>query len=317
MGPIDWIVAPGAPASDAALVEPGRFAPWYGASGHLIAVDLSGAQASFASEVKLTGTNQWWNFGEAFTTGGMVYTSHQASEFDPTIDPPPVVYSLYDGKGTMVTNDPPPGVWVQRYYLDVVDFADETDPLVRPPVNIPGSLIGLHRGGELLYTRATEGDPFVYSGHENLSASAYDGVAAHKVDSIVLTAPWPRPVESADGVIYVGASTSDATAKSALQVWTVPVSGKFELLENIPLDSNAQQITAINDLLVVQNNDVELYDRSNPGDLDLLGSGDANVCYGLLLDGADGTAERGLWLPVGWYGVIHIPVQAAPATPLD
>ncbi len=306
-GPASGGVGVSAPMSD-------RFAPWpaYGGSGHLVAVDLSGAQAVFASEVKVAGTNQWWNFGEAFTAGGLVFTSHQASEFDPTIDPPPVVYQTYDGKGTVVTNDPPPGVWVQRYYLDVVDFADAADPLIRPPVNIPGSLIGLHRAGELLYTRGYEGSPFNYSGEEHLSASAYDGVAAHKVDSIALKSAWPRPAKSADGVIYLGVPAFDATTKSALEVWTVPASGKFELLKSVPLDSAAQEIRNINDLLVVQNDNIELYDARNPATLPRIGSGNASMCYGLLLDGADGAVDRGVWLPVGWYGVLYIPIDVSP-----
>jgi hypothetical protein len=35
------------------------------------------------------------------------------------------------------------------------------------------------------------------------------------------------------------------------------------------------------------------------------------MCYGVLLDGADGSVDRGVWLPIGWYGVMHIPVEAA------
>jgi hypothetical protein len=184
---------------------------------------------------------------------------------------------------------------------------------VRKPVNIPGSLIGLHRGGELLYTRGYEGSPFAYSNEEHLSASAYDGVAAHKVDSIALKPVWPRPVESANGVVYLGAPAADATAKSALEVWTVPASGKFELLKSVILDSPAQEIRDINNLLIVQNNDIELYDGRNPATLSPLGSGDASMCYGLLLDGADGDPDRGVWLPVGWYGVLFIPINVAPA----
>ena len=278
-------------------------------------LDDPGTEAAFASEVKLADTTQWWNFGEAFAAGDLVFTSHQASEFDPTIDPPPVIYQTYDGKGTVVTNDPPPGAWVQRYYLDVVDFSDAADPLVRKPVNIPGSLIGLHRGGELLYTRGYEGDPFTYSGEEHLSASAYDGVAAHKVDSIALKPNWPRPVESANGVVYVGSPAADNTLKAALEVWTVPASGEFELLNSVTLDSSAQEIRNINDLLVVQNNDIELYDGRDPSVLAPLGSGNVSLCYGVLFDGADGAVDRGLWLPIGWYGVVHIPVKAAPAAP--
>ena len=43
----------------------------------------------------------------------------------------------------------------------------------------------------------------------------------------------------------------------------------------------------------------------------LIGAGRSNSCYGVLLDAADGDVTRGLWLPVGWYGVLKIPVKGA------
>jgi hypothetical protein len=291
-------------------IGPGLWWPWWGGGlGHLLAVDLSGAEPAFASEVKLTSTNTWWNFSDAFTANGLVYTSHQASEFDPSIDPPPYIYMTWDGKNYVTaTNDPPPGAWVQRYYLDVVDFADAHDPIVRAPVNVPGTLIGLHRNGELLYTKGYMGDPFTYSGKEVIAASSYDGVAAHLVASLEVEQTWPRPVISDSGLVYLG---SPQATNNTVQVWTVPNSGKFELVDTIALDSAAQQFEKIDDLLVVQSAEIQLFDARNPAGHVEVGSGHASLCYGVLLDGADGTVERGVWLPIGWYGVIHIPVEAA------
>ena len=311
----DWGAPTGGAAMSDASFAPGRMAPWWGGgSGHLIAVDLSGATPAFASQVKLTGTNGWWNFGETFTDGGLVFTSHQASEWDPEADRPPYVHYTWDGKNyVLTTNDPPPGAWVQRYYLDVIDFADPTDPLVRPPANIPGALVGLHRNGELLYTRGYFGDPFSYSGEERLAASSYDGVSAHLIAEHKLQQSWPRPLLSDDGVIYLGSPATSTETNATLQVWTVPNSGKFELIETVTLSSPAQQLEKINDILVVQSTDIKLFDARDPSDLTLVGSGNASMCYGVLLDAADGALGRGVWLPVGWYGVLHVPVQAPPA----
>ncbi|MGZ8940453.1 MAG: hypothetical protein ACXW32_14710, partial [Limisphaerales bacterium] len=314
-----WIDVRGGPGAGAAMsdavVAPGRMAPWPwwgGGSGHLIAVDLSGAKPEFASQVTLSSTNGWWNFGESFTAAGLVFTSHQASEWDPEVDPPPYIYQTWDGtKYVTTTNDPPPGAWVQRYYLDVVDFSDAADPLVRPPVNIPGALIGLHHGGDLLFTRGYFGDPFTYTGAEQLAASSYDGVAAHLVATHTLEQNWPRPTISDGGVVYLGSPATSTETNATLQVWAVSDSGKFEMIETVTLTTPAQELEKINDLLAVQSSDIKLFDARNPRALTEVGSGSASMCYGILLDGADGALGRGLWLPVGWYGVIHIPAGAA------
>ena len=102
---------------DVAIVGGGIMRPiwWGGAAGHLIAVDPT--TLAFTSELLLSSTNGWWNFGDAFTLDGRLYTSHQASEFDPTIDPPPYQTQCWD-KDTSTwqtcTIDPPPGYCYYR-----------------------------------------------------------------------------------------------------------------------------------------------------------------------------------------------------------
>ena len=312
-GPID--VMPLA-AAEARLAPIDSFAPWPwwgGAAGHFIAVDLSGATPSFASDLKLTSTNGWWNFSDSFTANGLLYTSHQASEFDPNFDPPPQIYGCgtWDGTkySTTCTNDPPPGTWVTRYYLDVIDYSDPREPLVRKPVNVPGSLIGLQRNGEIIYTQGADFRHYWYSGDETIAASSYDGVNAHLVASLVLNQTWPRPVLSDSGYVYIGSPASTNNTNATLQVWTLSNAGKFEQSSSETLTVAAQQIEKVNDLVVVHSDQVELYDARNPADLNLVGAGRAASCYGVLLEGADGEAARGLWLPVGWYGVIRIPVK--------
>jgi hypothetical protein len=275
-----------------------------------IAVDLSGPAPSFASELLLTSTNGWWNFSDSFAANGLLYTSHQASEFDPLFDPPPYVYNCgWTGTNYITcTNDPPPGAWVTRYYLDVIDYSDPKDPLVRKPANIPGSLIGLHRGGEILYTQGADFRRFYYSGDETIAASSYDGVSAHLIASLVLNQNWPRPTLSDSGYVYVGVPASTNNTNATIQVWTLSSAGKFEQTSSETLSSPAQQIEKVDQMMVVQSSDIELYDARNPADLTLIGAGHAASCYGVLLDAADGEVTRGLWLPVGWYGVIRIPV---------
>ena len=96
---------------------PGIFwPPWGFGGGELLAFDVSKPSSpSFVSEVNLT-TNGWWSFSRPFSEGGLVYLSHSASE-------------LMASGST--------GIWVQRYYLDVIDYADPLSPTVRPPVIMP------------------------------------------------------------------------------------------------------------------------------------------------------------------------------------
>ena len=188
-----YLYGPGV-AVDALAAPIDRIAPWYGGASGLFIPVAVGDQFRFGKEVRVSSDeNAWWNFGEAFTADGLVYTSHLASEYDPTFDPPPYTYDTYrDGKLVTITNDPPAGSWLQRYYLNVIDFADQDEPLVRKPVSIPGSLIGLDRGGELLFTKGYAHNMTAYDEGEILSACAYDGLSATLVHSIHLQEPEPR-----------------------------------------------------------------------------------------------------------------------------
>jgi hypothetical protein len=313
-GPFDVMPLAAADARAGAPVDSAMpsFWPWWGGSaGHFIAVDLSGATPSFASELKLTSTNGWWNFSDSFAANGLLYTSHQASEYDPNFDPPPQIWDCGGWDGTKYTitctNDPPPGAWVTRYYLDVIDYSDPREPLVRKPVNVPGSLIGLHRNGEVVYTQGADFQRY-WSYDQTIAASSYDGVNAHLIASLVLNQGWP-PVLSDSGYVYIGAAPNTNNTNATIQVWTLSNAGKFEQVSSETLSAAPQQIEKVNDMVVVHSDQVELYDARNPADLALVGAGRAASCYGVLLEGADGEAARGLWLPVGWYGVIRIPVR--------
>jgi len=323
-GPVDVVAGPVGPALPTALaagasdaaIGGGIAAPiwwWWGGggSGRLIAVDTSSISPEIVSETTIgSPTNSWWNFSDAYTANGLFYTSHLSTEFDPNIDPPPYASQYYDqGKLLTVTNDPPPGAWVQKYYLDVVDFADPTDPLVRKPVNVPGSLIGVHRSGEVVYTRGYDYVPFVYSGNEFITASAYDGASASLLDTLTLSSNWPKPALADQGYIYLGSTTNQTN--STLQVWTLGNNGKFAQISDNSLKQPIQQFAKFGDLLVAQTDQIQLYNAAEPAALHLIGSGDASTCYGINIDAADGDVTRGVWIPMGWYGVVKIPVGAS------
>jgi len=265
--------------------------PWGFGGGELLAFDVSNASApTFVSEVNLT-TNGWWSFSRPFSEGSLVYVSHSASEFLPT--PPDST-----------------GIWVERSYLDVIDYADPLSPTVRPPVNIPGTLQGISRAGELLYTVGIHSSTNqVFDWTEWLDASAYDGVAAHLVASLALPNAWPHPLVIADTNLFIGRpgynSTDTNIVSHRLETWTLLNSGNFSLLGSVTLGNPASALITRGRLLAAQetDNSIDLFDDATPAALLPIGSGQPPGCLWFDLNQADGTATRGLWIPFGVYGV--------------
>ncbi|MBI3417139.1 MAG: beta-propeller domain-containing protein [Verrucomicrobia bacterium] len=317
------IVGPRAASGGIAKTSAAIFRPWWGGGGgRLFALDVNNAGApKLKSEVNL-GTNGWWSFSSAFATNGLVYLSHQASEFvegvlPPGVPPPApiIIYDKVDGQVVPVgTNQPPIGTWVQRYYLDVVDYADAANPLVRKPVNIPGMLRGLSHAGAVIYTVGAHWDPktFATDWSEWLDASAYDGVAASLIDSDWLGQTWPHPVLVSDKNIFIGRAAVDDKGTNTLEIVTLADTGKISPVTPAPLQLSfaAQNLYAFGDLLVVQvGNGVQLFNKTTPAALTLIGAGGPQGCVYFNPENADGDVSRGLWLPLGDYGVAKVEVK--------
>jgi alpha-tubulin suppressor-like RCC1 family protein len=213
--------------------------------------------------------------------------------------------------------------YFQRSYLDVIDYADAANPAVRDPVNIPGALLDLGYGGALLYTTGqhwtTNG---VTDSTQWLDASAYDGVSAHLVDSLMLSSNWPHPVLVQGTNIFVGNPAASADVPNRLEAWTLPDSGKFSATSVTVLKAAANTLAGFGALLAVQEIDsqIELFDRTNPAALGYLAAGKPSGCLSYGLGNADGQVDRGggvwgLWLPLGDYGVTQLPPPAAGSLP--
>jgi hypothetical protein len=314
--------------------------PFSRGGGQLVAFDVSRGDAPrFASAVNLA-SNDGWNSSQAFAADGKVYLSHQTSEFvaQPLANDLSAVGStgLADASTDVVVY-PPIGTWISRSYLDVVDYADAGGPLVRTPVNIPGALAGLSHNGAVLYTTGTHwttNSATMWA--EYLDASAYDGVSAHLIDSLVLPATWPRPLLVSGTDIFIGRSAGSSPypvigpvvplaepagltgsgavneVPSALETWYLSSAGKFQRSGNVTLSTPASALAGFGALLAVQHTDnsVTLFDASNGAALRPVGNGRPGGCLWFDLQHADGAVGRGLWLPLGSYGVARIP--AAP-----
>jgi hypothetical protein len=266
-----------------------------GGNGHLVALDARNPDSPvLASEVDLTDTNRW-GFSSVILANNLVYLSHQTTQFVPPINP---------------TNS---GSWVFRSFLDVVDFADPADPLVRDPVNIPNQLVGVDNSGALLFSVGTHwnADPSA-PWREYLDASAYDGVSAHLVDSLPLSAQWPHPVLVLNTNVLVANPGDNATTNPvapALASWTLSSTGRFVNLGSITLTAPASDLVAFPGLVATTawDSTVNLFDPSDLAALRVIGSGKSSLCWWWPdLHHADGSPAVGLWIPLGPYGVFSI-----------
>jgi hypothetical protein len=311
---LDAAVPSGAGVANA-LIWPG----WSGGgNGRLLAFDVSEPAApKFMADTVLSGTNGWWTFSDPFVADGLVHLSHQASEFiegvtlPGQVKPTPTIVENPDG--TWVTNVPPVGIWVSRYYLDVVDYADPATPTVRKPVNIPGTLKGLSHNGAVLYTTGPHWDA---NGNTDwsqyLDACAYDGVQAALITSLKLPTTWPQPLLIENGAVMLGRA-DDTGATGSLETWRLAEMGQFLQAGAVKLSAPAQYLAGFGSLLAVElSQEVELYDSGNPEALVLLGSGKISGCYWPSLSNGDGSLTKGLWLPLDDYGVLVIPIPTAP-----
>jgi hypothetical protein len=289
------------------------FLPW-GAGGRLIAFDVTEpTRPQWASDVTLA-QNGTWDFSAAHLADGLVFLSHQVVEQAP----PVIVYD--EASGTWQTNAPPAWMWIQRSFLNVVDYEDPTDPTIRRPLEIPGPLIGLSHAGALLYTAGARWKPdedWSYDPTVWLTASAYDGAAVRRVDSMELPNNWPQPLLARDGDIFLGRTGMAPHEPHSLEWWRLSNQGSLTGILKIEMTAPAERLHARGALLAVQvAGDIALFNASTPDALPRIGGATPPGCLWVDLARAEGSLERGLWLPMGLNGVWRLPVVSGiPAAP--
>ncbi len=301
-------------------IRPGIWWPgWGGGSGRLIALDVSDPAApKLASDLKLGSDGNWWSFSQAFTAEGIVLLSHQASEFVEGVtlpgQPAPEPYEVVNPDGSKETVTPPAGIWVTKYYLDAVDYADPASPTVRPPVNLPGTLQGVAAGGALLFTSGPHWDEkWQTDWTEYLDACAYDNVEVTLVASLKQPTTWPHAVTVRDGTVFLARPDETPSTGGALEAWGLNQSGAFELLGKIALAAPASQLACVGNALLAQTSpDVLLVDASDATALKVVGSGSPGGCVWADLTSAAGSTDAGVWIPLGDYGLFGLKANQTP-----
>jgi hypothetical protein len=183
-------------------------------------------------------------------------------------------------------------------------------------VNLPGALKGISNGGALLYTVGPHWKPdtnWSYDGAEWLDAAAYDGVEVHAVDSFALPPDWPHPLLVKDADLFLGRPAGTNSTSSVIEAWKMSIEGRLAQLGQAKVPAPAEDLVNFGDLLAARSgNQLNLFGVANPAAPVDLGEGGLPGCLWFDLRSADGAVDRGVWLPLGLYGVAEVPVLSAP-----
>jgi hypothetical protein len=330
---------PGVLAEDAVVGRlGGRFWwPWWGNGKRLLRpVEVAGdGTPKLLPEQELGGAGE--AVGEVASAGSLLYSSRRIQESQVVgtnlvveqvwvaSDPVRVtnvvvtpdggtkteVSERTDGSWRTVTNGYPVLRWWSRHELDVVDYSGgASDPVVRPPVEVGGQLRGVSHDGALLYTTADRQEADDQPQKSWLEASAYDGVAAFRVDSLAVAdsaASEGYAVTTRGADIFVARGGWDAKAVQRLETWRLSAAGRWEKTSTTPLSVAPGELAVFGDLLLARNGGThELFSIDPPTAPAPLTVVAPPGCYGGDLGHADGDRSRGLWLPLGDYGAVRI-----------
>lgn len=312
---------------------------FYSRTTRLIAFDFTRPQApKFLSDIK-AGNAQPWDMSDPFASNGVVFFSYKYyGNLTPIRGDDNLV-------GDKVVANPSPRT--SRHFLLRVDYADPAVPVVDDTeINIPGQLVGVARAGTMLLTIGqnydlTAGTP--KAGESALQVSAFDGAAAHLLDTLPLASRnqpvsivgdtvftldaqvgrlwsgWTFPTDGllAPAIIdfrgYWGGGTwVENPKKSVLSAWRLDTAGKFSKLGEIEA-ANDTALFSFGSLIVTQGDDrtLHLFDASDATKLENFGSFQFNGWVWPDMSHADGALDTGLWTPLGAYGIETVAAPSA------
>lgn len=279
---------------------------WGGASSrHLVAFNVAEPQPRWAAAETLTTTNGWSQFSPAFAAEGKVFVGERSTEWITV---------------TTATDPAKPGqpsveqLWQHTHRLHVVDFADASAPVVRPPLAVSGELLGLSHGGQLVYTRLN-GSPALgqtAATPERIQALAYDGLSASLVDSLEAGGPTGAAavlVRDNGQVLVSRAALTDADA-ARIEAWAVTGAGRFAQQGSLAAGSPVASFHDFGDVVLATTGSSFLFlSAGGPETLSQTGFAERPCSLWSDFNTADASADTGLWLARGTYGLWHVPAQ--------
>jgi hypothetical protein len=151
---------------------------------------------------------------------------------------------------------------------------------------------------------------------EYLHVAAYDGTAAHLVDSTALN-DWSHSLRVL-GTNAVLARAADGTnSRPALETWTVSAAGKLVRLGSLSVTETISALTSLPGIVATLDygNVVRLFDSSRAEMLVPIAERKLSRCLYPNLQNATGNRAQGVFLPLGSYGVTSIPATAPAPIP--
>ena len=301
---VDGPMLPGAGLgiSPGAIISPIGYWPSSGRS--LAAFDLGQATPQFLGQTDLPAPVDA-SITTPFVSGSRIYVGHQVS-----VPGGQLGTNWFGGESYIYGLWAPPGYWESHYFLDVADFGDPANPVLRTPIELPGALNGISHDGNLLYT-LRNGWATYGSTSNSLTALSYDGLSASIVDTLPLTNTPPVSVNPA-GAVYLAQGAYGTNSPATLETWALNINGKWQRFASTPSGLDISTLNVFNDLLIGSDGtDLSGFDLTNPLAPALLGT-QSQGCLWINLSQAEGDVAGGLWVPMGDYGLFHADFTASP-----
>lgn len=299
----------GAVAGDAAWVWGGGRGWWWGWYRNTLTIIPEGIATPGTPRLHpgftLGGRDPVRGFSEAFAFDGRLYVSHQEALTRE-------VTKESEGDGTGIITPGLPGVpwWVTetRHVLDVVDFTDPADPMVRAPVPLPASLVGVSHAGSLLYTSGTTTN--TPSGSNELSALAYDGLAAALVDVASVSQVSPVHVLPQGDVYTI--EPGDGTTPARVQVLAIGNDGKWARGAGVNVPGANPVLRPIGRMILTESSAGLGFVRPTAAGPAYLGA--APAACGLWVDWASGDSAAGgdVWVSAMGSRLVQFEPQVGP-----
>ena len=239
--------------------------------------------------IRVGSTGDW---SAPFVADGKLYVSAMAYEDFVTIGEKPAVPANTPSRRF-------------RHFLKVVDFTNPAQPVTGPDINIPGRLIGLSNAGARLYTVGcryeSDGAPLPTRA---LHVSTFEGVAATFVDQLPLADSGAAYALDLDTVLLGVRGAQGQPDRIA--AWQLGADAKFQRRSETET-ADASWLGVVRGLMVAGgfNGPRQAYDVTDAVNVRPLGPLPERVDGWSAPDlgAADGTPTRGLWEPLGRYGV--------------
>ncbi len=276
-------------------IAPGWFGGFWGGDSRWLAADVGRSDRPVFVGDYLLGEGV--SVGTPSVRAGKIFASVARSQWVPASTNKPstgVVLPWWETQGS----------WVTDHSLRVLDAADASEPVLRDPTVLPGSLIGVSHAGAVLYCRVESSDA---KGLTSVSVQAlgYDGVKVARIDQRELPELGVRPVAVlGDGRIAVAVQQG-----TALETWVLDASGVLSIsAPAVKLGFSVNRFLEFDGALLGEG-DGALVLVGAAAPLTVLGTGERPCSLWLQKSSLGAPTREGVWVARGASGAWWLPFR--------